>query len=447
MPEASTPRGSKPASRRDFLKTSTVLAGGALAGGLSLARSAHAAGSDVLKLGLIGCGSRGSGAARDAMNADKNTRLVAMGDAFEDRVQTSLKGLQQDEAFAKQVDVKPDQCFSGFDAYQKVLDSGVDVVILAETPHFRPQHLKAAVAAGKQIFCEKPVAVDAPGIRSVLESTEEAKKKGLSLVSGLCWRYDAAVTAAMQQVLDGAIGELVSIQVTYNTGMIGGRKRDPSLTEMQYQMRNWYCFTWLSGDHNVEQHVHSLDKVGWAMHDEPPLAAWGLGGRQVRVDPMYGDIYDHHAVVYEYAGGVLAHAYCRQQPGCFGAVTDDFFGTKGRANVLNDFRIQDRQGKTIWSFPKGRKRPSMYVAEHEALFKSIRSGKPINNGVYMARSTMLAILGRMVDYTGQRITWEEAMNSQQTLAPKSYAWDAEPPTKPGPDGRYPIATPGVTKLV
>jgi hypothetical protein len=181
------------------------------------------------------------------------------------------------------------------------------------------------------------------------------------------------------------------------------------------------------------------------MRDEPPVAAWGLGGRQVRVDPIYGDIYDHHAVVYEYPNGVLGHAYCRQQPGCWGDVTDKFFGTKGRATVLNDFRIQDRQGKMIWKFTG--KRNAMYVAEHEALFKSIRSGKPINNGVYMARSTMLAILGRMVDYTGQRITWEEAMNSKETLAPKRYAWDAEPPTKPGRDGRYPIATPGVTKLV
>jgi len=454
MPEASTPRGSKSASRRDFLKTSTVLAGGALAGGLSLARSAHAAGSDVLKLGLIGCGGRGTGAAGEAMTADKNTRLVAMGDAFEDRVKGSLENIKRagkENGYFGQIDVSADRCFSGFDAYQKVLDSGVDVVILAETPHFRPQHLKAAVAAGKHVFCEKPVAVDAPGIRSVLESTEEAKKKGLSLVSGLCWRYETAVTATMQKILDGAIGELVSIQVTYNTGTIGGRRRskDRPETEMEYQMRNWYCFTWLSGDHNVEQHVHSLDKVGWAMRDEPPVAAWGLGGRQVRVDPIYGDIYDHHAVVYEYANGVLAHAYCRQQPGCWGDVTDKFFGTNGRASVLglrsDEFRIRDRRGEVTWKFAG--ERNAMYVAEHEALFKSIRSGKPINNGLYMARSTMLAILGRMVDYTGQRITWEEAINSRQTLAPKSYAWDAEPPTKPGPDGRYPIATPGVTKLV
>jgi len=445
MPEAMSTRGSTHPSRRDFLKSSTAAVGGVLAGGLTLARSAHAAGSDVLRLGLIGCGGRGTGAAGDAMNADKNTKLVAVGDAFEDRARGSVSRLKGQ--FAERVDVKPDCCFWGFDAYQKVLDSGVDVVILAETPHFRPQHLKAAVAAGKHIFCEKPVAVDAPGFRSVLESTEEATKKGLSLVSGLCWRYETAVTATMQKILDGAIGEITSIQVTYNTGMIGGRQRskDRPESEMVYQMRNWYCFAWLSGDHNVEQHVHSLDKAAWAMHDEPPLTAWGLGGRQVRVDPIYGDIYDHHAVVYEYPGGVLAHSYCRQQPGCWSDVTDKFFGTKGRAIVLNDFRIEDLKGNTTWKF-KG-KRNSMYVAEHEALFKSIRSGKPINNGLYMARSTMLAILGRMVDYTGQRLTWEEAINSKQLLAPASYAWDADPPTKPGPDGRYPIATPGVTKFV
>ncbi len=442
MPEAQSARGSTHPSRRDFLKTSTAAVGGVLAGGLAIVRSAHAAGSDVLRLGLIGCGGRGTGAAGNAMTADKNTKLVAMADAFEDRLQNSLAGLKKE--YARQVDVPPERRFSGFDAYQKVIESGVDVVLLCEPPHFRPQHLKAAVAAGKHIFCEKPVAVDAPGFRSVLESSEEAKKKGLSLVSGLCWRYETAVTATMQQILDGAIGQITSIQVTYNTGTIGGRDRDPKLTEMQYQMRNWYCFAWLSGDHNVEQHVHSLDKAGWAMRDEPPLAAWGLGGRQVRVGARYGDIYDHHAVVYEYPNGVLAHSYCRQQPGCWGDVTDTFFGTKGRAIVLNDFRIEDLKGNTTWKF-KG-KRNAMYVAEHEALFKSIRSGKPINNGLYMARSTMLAILGRMVDYTGQRLTWEEAINSKQVLAPASYAWDADPPTRPGPDG-YPIATPGATKFV
>jgi predicted dehydrogenase len=430
-------------NRRDFLKTSAAV--GALAGGLSVARGAHAAGSDVLKIGLIGCGGRGTGAAGNAMTADKNIKLVAMGDAFKDRLDGSLGSLKGE--FKDQVDVAADHCFVGFDAYKKVIQSGVDVVLLCETPHFRPIHLKEAIAAGKHVFCEKPVAVDAPGIRSILETAEQAKQKGLSLVSGLCWRYDAAVKETMQRILDGAIGDIVTMQVTYNTGTIGGRDRDPKLTEMEYQMRNWYCFTWLSGDHNTEQHVHSLDKAGWAMKDEPPVAAWGLGGRQVRVGARYGEIYDHHAVCYEYAGGVQSYSFCRQQPNCWNDTTDNFFGTKGQANVLNGFTIKDRSGKVVWKWDSKKPRKNMYEAEHDALFSAIRAGTPINNGVYMARSTMLAILGRMTTYTGQRITWEDAMKSTQSLAPKAYAWDAEPPTKPGPDGQYPIATPGVTKFV
>jgi predicted dehydrogenase len=357
----------------------------------------------------------------------------------------SRKALKQE--LSDRIDVPDDRCFTGFDAYQKVLQSGVDVVVLAEPPHFRPQHLKAAVEAGKHVFCEKPVAVDAPGVRSVLATCEAAKKKNLSIVSGLCWRYDTAVKETMRKVLDGTIGELVNIEVVYNTSMIGGRERDPQLTEMQYQMRNWYCFTWLSGDHNVEQHVHSLDKALWAMRDEPPARAWGLGGRQVRIDSRYGDIYDHHAVVYEYPNGVRVYSYCRQQNGCWGAVTDNFFGTRARCNVLNGFQVQSYDGKVVWRYKGPAAGSRMYVAEHEALFRAIRSGKPVNNGLYMARSTMLAIMGRMVDYTGKNLTWDEAINSKQDLSPKSYAWDAEPPTKPDSLGRYPIAMPGLTPFV
>ena len=436
-------RKTSPFCRRDFLKTSTAVVGGALAGGLTLGRSAHAAGSDLLKIGLIGCGGRGTGAAGNALTADANTKLVAMGDAFAERVNASHGNLKQQ--FADRVDVPKERQFVGFDAYQKVIDSGVDVVILAEPPHFRPIHLKAAIDAGKHVFCEKPVAVDGPGVRSVLATTEEAAKKNVSLVSGLCWRYHTAIREAMQRVLDGAIGKILAMQETYLTGMIGGRVRNPQWTEMEYQLRNWYCFTWLSGDFNVEQHIHSLDKSLWAMHDEPPVRAWGTGGRQVRTDVIYGDIYDHHAVCYEYGDGTRLYAFCRQQPGCWGDVSDVFLGTKGRCFVLKNGSPQPViEGEKPWQY-KG-KGCDMYVAEHQALFNSIRAGKPINNGLYMARSTMLAILGRMVDYTGQVITWDDALNSKQTLAPSAYAWDATPPTKPGPDGRYPIATPGVTKL-
>jgi len=440
MPRSSKHDRKPSSSRRDFLKASSLIAGGALAGGLSIGRAAHAAGSDVLKIGLIGCGGRGTGAAGNALNADPHAKLVAMGDAFADAIERSLGGLK---AYGDRVDVPPERRFVGFDAYQKVIDSGVDVVLLCEPPHFRPRHLKAAIDAGKHVFCEKPVAVDAPGVRSVLATCEEAKKKNLSIVSGLCWRYHNGVKETMKRVLDGAIGRILTIQETYLTGFLWERPRRPEWTEMEFQMRNWYYFTWLSGDHNVEQHVHSLDKALWAMHDEPPIRAWGLGGRQVRVDPKFGDIYDHHAVAYEYPG-VTVYAYTRQQAGAYSDVSDIFVGTQGRANILKH-QIDDLDGKPIWRF-KG-EGGNMYDLEHQALFQAIRSGKPINNGLYMARSTMLAILGRMVNYTGKALTWEEATNSKQDLSPKVYAWDAEPPTKPDKNGRYPVAMPGATPFI
>jgi predicted dehydrogenase len=430
-------------SRRDFLKTSTLAAGGVLAGGLTIGRSAHAAGSDILTVGLIGCGGRGGGAAGNALNADPNAKLVAMGDAFPDRLEGAYKGLKAQ--YGDRVDVPDDRRFVGFDAYQKVLQSGVDVVVLAEPPHFRPRHLKAAIEAGKHVFCEKPVAVDGPGVRSVLETCKKAADKKLSIVSGLCWRYHNGVRETMKRVLGGQIGELLTLQETYLTGLLWERPRQPQWTEMEFQMRNWYYFTWLSGDHNVEQHVHSLDKALWAMHDEPPVRAWGLGGRQVRTEAKFGDIYDHHAVAYEYPKGVTVYSYTRQQPGgCYMDVSDVFTGTKGRANILK-FQIDDLAGKPVWRF-KG-EGGNMYDIEHQALFSAIRSGKTVNNGLYMARSTMLAILGRMVNYTGKVLTWDEAINSKQDLSPKSYAWDAEPPTKPDKDGRYPVAMPGVTQFV
>ena len=331
----------------------------------------------------------------------------------------------------------------GFDAAQKLIQSDVDVVILAEPPHFRPMHLKAAVEAGKHVFCEKPVAVDAPGVRSVLATAEEAKRKNLNLVSGLCWRYDQGVCEIMKRVLDGAIGEIRSIQEAYLGGTLSHRARQDGWTEMEYQLRNWQFFVWLSGDFNTEQHVHSLDKAAWAMRDEPPVRAWGIGGQQLR-NPKVGDVYDHHAVVYEYPDGVNVHAYCRQMPGCPSNVTDVIVGSKGRAIVLDKLRIE---GEKPWHFTGPRLGSEMYDKEHQKLFAAIRSGETINNGLYMARSTMWAILGRMVDFTGQPLTWEEAINSQQTLAPAKYALDAVPPVLPGKDGRYPIAMPGVTKFI
>lgn len=428
------PTSSTVPSRRDFLKTTTAgVLGGMALGGLAIGRSAYAGGNDELKVGLIGCGGRGTGAAANALNADPNVKLTALGDTFADRLRGSLEQLKKQAEIAGKIDVPPDRQFVGFDAYQKVIDSGVDVVVLATPPHFRPAHLKAAVEAGKHVFCEKPVAVDAPGVRSVYETSRLAKEKNLSIVSGLCWRYDPGVRETMKRVLDGAIGDIVAIQENYLTGTLWSHPRQPDWSDMEWQLRNWLYFTWLSGDHNVEQHVHSLDKALWAMGDQPPVKATGLGGRQVRIEPQFGHIFDHHAVVYEYPGGVRVFSFTRQQDGCAGDVEDYMLGTKGRCEVLR----HAIEGENAWRYqgPKG----NMYQVEHNELFAAIRSGNPINNGQYMTSSTMMAILGRMATYTGKTITWDEALASQESLAPPAYDWiSLEVP---------PVAMPGRTPLV
>ncbi|MBX7165609.1 MAG: Gfo/Idh/MocA family oxidoreductase [Pirellulales bacterium] len=419
-------------SRRTFLKhTAVTAATTALASRVAFPGGAHAASSDVLKIGLIGCGGRGTGAAANALAADQNVKLWAMGDTFSDRLESSLANIRK-EAAAK-VDVSPERCFVGFDAYQQVIDSGVDVVVLATPPHFRPQHLAAAVAAGKHVFAEKPVAVDGPGVRSVLATVEEAKKKNLSLVSGLCWRYDSGMRETFARVHDGALGDIVAMQVNYNVGGLWMHPRKEGWSDMEWQIRNWLYFTWLSGDHNVEQHVHSLDKAAWTMKDQPPLRATGLGGRQVRTGSEYGHIFDHHAVVYEYPNDVKLFAFTRQQNGCSSDVNDYLMGTKGTCDVMK----HEIRGETKWRY-RGEK-PNMYQVEHDELFASIRSGNPRNDGHYMSYSTMLAILGRMATYTGQTITWEQAMNSQEDLSPAKYEWGDLPVA--------PVAMPGVTRFV
>ena len=422
-----------PPSRREFLKSSSAaVVGGSLLTSAVMAPAVHAAGSDILKVGLIGCGGRGSGAAINAMRGDKNAQLTVMADAFPDQIAHAKAAIQRQAG--DQFQVKDDHCFTGFDAYKQVMASDVDVVLLCTPPHFRPAHLKAAIDAGKHVFCEKPVAVDAPGVRSVLETSELAKSKGLAIVSGLCWRYDLGVRETVKRIQDGAIGDIIAIQENYLTGGLWHRGRKPEWSEMEYQMRNWLYFTWLSGDHNVEQHIHSLDKALWLMGDKPPTAAVGMGGRQVRTGQEWGNIYDHHAVIYEWDNGVRTFSFTRQQPGCFSQTEDIILGSKGQAQVIKHEIVS---GEEKWRY-RGDK-PSMYDVEHVELFASIRNGQPINNGVYMSYSTMLAILGRMVNYTGQRITWEQAMASQENLSPEKYEWgEIKVPE---------VATPGVTKFV
>ncbi len=428
-------------SRRDFLKHSTTLAAGATVVPLAIRRTAHAAGSDVLKVGLIGCGGRGSGAAVNAMNAGEDVRLVAMGDVFADKAQASRERLKK--ARPDQVAVDDDHVFDGFDAYQKVIGSDVDVVLIATSSRFHPQFLKAAVDAGKHVFIEKPHAVDVPGLHVVEAACEDAKKKGLAVVSGLCWRYDAAVRETIKRVHDGAIGEIVAIEETYLRSAYRLIQRQPEWSEFQWQLRNWYHFCWLSGGDVLQSLIHSLDKAAWALLDEPPVSAFGLGGRSSIVEPKHGDQFDNVSMAFEYANGVRLYGFNRAQSACFGQTADCILGTKGVAYMPRNCRIEIG-GETVWQYdgPK----VSMVDAEHQELFASIRSGKPINNGLYMVRSTMLAILGRMVCHTGKRITWEEAMKSEAILGPEPASFDTEPPIQPGPDGLYPAPIPGITKF-
>ena len=436
-------------SRRHFLGATAA----ASAGVLALSRGAHAAGSDVLKVGLVGCGGRGTGAAANAINADPGVKIVAVADAFADRAENALKALTK--RYPDRVDVPASRCFIGFDGYKQLLAEDIDVVLLASPPHFRPKHLAAAIEANKHVFAEKPVGVDATGVRSVLATCDVARKKNLCIVSGLCWRYDTVIRETIKRLHDGAIGDILSVQSTRNLGYLWHRERQPDWTEMEFQMRNWYYFTWLSGDHNVEQQIHGIDKCSWALGDKPPVKAWAVSGRQVRTDPEYGNIYDHHSVVYEYENGVKFYALARQQPNCYNAYTETLLGTKGRC----DLQKGEIVGETNWKHGeqagdmsgyagrgKGKLRP-MHQVEQDELFAAIRAGKVINNGEYMCQSTLLAILGRTAGYTGQEITWEQMKESKLDLSPERYAFDATPPIVKDADGKYPVAMPGVTPFV
>lgn len=420
--------------RRHFLKTS---AAGAAAATLASAPFVHAQGSDVLRVGLIGCGGRGTGAAEQALRADANVKLVAMGDAFRDRLDQSLATLRRRNGLAAKIDVPAERQFVGLDAYRQVIAAGVDVVLLTSPPGFRPQHIRAAVDADKHIFAEKPVAVDGPGVRSVLAACEDARRKRLAVVSGLCWRYDTPKRETFRRIHDGAIGDIVAMQCNYLTGTLWHRARTPEMSDMEWQIRNWLYFTWLSGDYNVEQHVHSLDKLAWAMRDVYPVRCYGLGGRQVRTGPEFGHIFDHMSVVYEWENGVKGFAHCRQQAGCFNEVNDFMIGTKGRVNVMQHTII----GENAWRYPaaQARQNVDMYQQEHNELFASIRRGEPINNGDYMCKSTLLGVMGRMACYSGQQVTWEQALNSQVSLAPPNIQLDT-------PIQVPEVARPGITRL-
>lgn len=422
-------------SRREFLTASAAAAvAGPFVAGAALAQGQAVSPGETLRVGLVGCGGRGTGAAAQALAADSNVKLVAMGDAFKERLELSLETLKKQQDIAAKIEVPEEKRFVGFDAYKEVIARS-DVVLLATPPHFRPIHIKAAIDANKHVFAEKPVAVDAQGVRAVLAACEEARKKKLSVVSGLALRYSNAYRETIKRIHDGAIGEIRALQANDFRGPIWVKPRQPGWTDMQYHMHNWYYFTWLSGDFNVEQHIHMLDVCAWLMKDEYPVSAMGLGGRQVRTGAEYGNIYDHHSVIYEYASGAKLHAYCRQYAGGVNDISVQVAGSKGTAAINQ--RVMEITTDTKWRYDGEKNNQSQ--TEHDELFASIRDGKPINNGDYMSKTTLMAIMGRMATYTGQKITWEQAMNSKDNLSPDRYDWDGKPP-------KSEVAIPGVTKF-
>jgi len=418
----------KGVSRRGFIKTSLGASlAAAIPGGLGL----HAAGSDAIRIGVIGCGGRGTGATIDCLNAAPGVEVVVMGDLFMDRIDSSLKRIR--EAHPDKVKVAKDKCFTGFDNYLKVTACpDVNLIVTAAAPGFRPLHLKAAVEAGKHVFMEKPVAVDPVGIRSVIASSELARQKGSAIVAGTQRRHQQSYLELMKRIHNGEIGEIIGGQCYWNQGDLWVIKKTPAMSDMEWQCRNWLYFSWLSGDHIVEQHVHNIDVMNWAF-GSLPVKVMGMGGRQQRTAPEYGNIFDHFAVEFEYPNGVRVHSMCRQIPGCADRVEERIVGTKGYA-----FGYGEIHGQNFWKFQA--EDPNPYVLEHTDLIASIRGGKPLNEGRQIAESTMCAIMGRMSAYTGRAISWEWAMaSSKLDLTPAKYDF--------GPNPVDPVAIPGVTPLI
>lgn len=401
-------------SRRRFLGQSAALTPLFFPYVLKGASAADGKNQDTLKIGLVGCGGRGTGAASQALNADYNIQLYAVGDAFPEKAEASVKMLG--DKFANRVEVPKERQFIGLDAYKKVIEC-CDVVILATPPGFRPMHMQAAVEAGKHMFCEKPMAVDAAGYRVALDAIRKAKEKKLSVVAGYCWRRSASRKEAMKRLHDGQIGEVTSILSTYHTGpvkpMPEASARKPEWSDVEWQIRNWYNFSWLGGDGLVEQAVHSVDKLCWAMKDTDPLSCVATGGRQIPSNG--GNIYDHFHVAYEFPNNVICHLASRQITGCYNENADIIRGAKG-ALIIGKGNAPFMEADPRWRF-KGEEK-DMYQVEHDEFFASIRKGEPLNDGDWMLHSTMVGIMGRMAAYTGKKVTWEEAIKSEEDLAPE-----------------------------
>jgi myo-inositol 2-dehydrogenase/D-chiro-inositol 1-dehydrogenase len=445
-------------NRREFLKTSSLFTGGALLSSLPFSSYGyHNSNDDVIKIALIGCGGRGTGAAAQALSTKQNVKLVAMADAFSDRLEGAYTALTkrkykndagEEVNVASKIDVPKERMFVGLEAYKQAI-ALADVVILATPPGFRPWHFEEAVKQNKHIFMEKPVATDGPGVRKVLEVAEEAKRKKLNVVVGLQRHYQRNYREAMDRIHDGKIGDIVGGSVYWVSGGVWNNPRKPGQTEMEYQMRNWYYFNWLCGDHITEQHIHNIDVANWVKQGYPTEAR-GTGGRQVRTGKEFGEIFDHHIVDFTYGDGAIINSQCRHYEGTYSIVDEKFLGTKGRIDSFNGNNtiLKSYKGNKVIYAHEGKGDRNPYQVEHDELFETIAKGEykfaDAENG---AKSTLTSIMGRMATYSGKVIKWEEALNSNISLFPEKLAWDALPKLLPGSDGYYPVAVPGKTIVV
>jgi predicted dehydrogenase len=422
-------------NRRDFVKASAAL------GAASLVPSTFASGlerhvDDTIRVGVIGCGGRGTGAAYNALEAHPHVQIVAMADLFEDRLNSSIGYLTGNEDYGSRVNVDPAHKFVGFDAYKRLLAiDNIDYVILATPPGFRPMHFDAAVDAGKHVFMEKPVAVDPAGVRLVIDASARARQQALSVVAGTQRRHEDSYLALMQRVNDGELGDIVAASCYWNQGGLWVHERQPHYSDMEWQCRNWLYFAWLSGDHICEQHIHNIDVINWAK-DGPPVRATGMGGRQVRTAEKYGNIFDHFSIEYEYEDGMTMQSMCRQIDACAGRVEEVLVGTKARAVSRPGYAVT--KGNGDWRFAGENRNP--YKREHVDLIASILGeGRYLNEAKRVAESTLTAIMGRMSAYTGKSITWEQALNSQLDLSPDAYSFSDFPVR--------PVPVPGKTPLI
>ena len=435
----------KKESRRNFVKKTAAITSGAIVSTMSIKSFANVNENKKLKLSVVGCGGRGSGAVVQALTADDNVELVSMADTFRDRIDSSLKGIKDHFGDSKKIKIKEKNLFVGFDAYKKAIDL-CDVVILTTPPGFRPHHFEYAVNNDKHIFMEKPVATDATGVRKVLEVARKAKDKKLNVVVGLQRHYENKYINLYNKVKSGDIGKIVSGQVYWNDGGVWTNKRKPNQTELEYQMRNWYYFTWICGDHILEQHIHNIDVANWFI-GEYPLYAQGMGGREVRNGKEHGQIFDHHFVEFHYPSGAVVSSQCRHQKGTETRVDEVFQGSKGSI-VLGKGEIFNLNKELTYKYPRSwSDDPNPYQVEHDKLFQSIRNSEVISDTENAAKSTLSAIMGRMATYTGKKITWDQIMNSKENLVPDNLSWNSEAPTLPDSNGNYKIPVPVKTKFI